>query len=62
MGSAWLLAALLQAYFLILLHYRDMRRTLKSECQLYTNSATDDLDAGADLDSETVTVLKRKRW
>jgi hypothetical protein len=62
MGSTWLLAALLQAYFLILLHCRDMTRTLKSECQLCTNSTTDDFDAGADLDPKTVSVLKRERW
>lgn len=54
MGSAWLLAAFLQAQFLIMLHYRYMKRTLKSEYQLCANSVTIDLDVGADLDPETV--------
>lgn len=60
MGSTWLFAALLQAQFLILLHYRYMKRTLKSE-KLCATSVTIDLDVEADLDPETVSVLKRKR-
>lgn len=56
MGSTWLLAALLQAYFLILLHYRDMKGTLKSQYQICSASATDGLDTGAHLGPQTVTV------
>jgi len=54
MGSTWLLAAFLQAQFLILLHYRYMKKTLKSEYQLCATSVTIDLDVGADLGPETV--------
>jgi hypothetical protein len=54
MGSTWLLAAFLQAQFVILLHYRYMKRTLKSEYQLCATSVTIDLDVGTDLDPETV--------
>jgi len=54
MGSTWLLAAFLQAQFLILLHCRYMEKTLKSEYHLCATSVTVDLDVGADLDPETV--------
>lgn len=47
-GSTWLLAALLQAQFLILLHYRYMKRTLKSGYQLCATSVTIELDVWAD--------------
>jgi hypothetical protein len=56
LGSTWLLADLLQANFLILLHYRYMKRTLKSEYQLCATSVTIDLDVGEDLDPETVSA------
>jgi len=56
LGSTWLFAAFLQAKFLIVLHYRYMKRTLESEYQLCGLSVTIDLNVAADLDPETVSA------